>query len=67
MPNGNFAKNGLGDVELDRDHKQSFHKVYKEETEAKGDPTIGKKKFYKLWNSVFPHVKIKKFKTVTGM
>ena len=65
-PNGECAKNGLGEIELDWDHKTPFYKLYKEETEEKGDPTIGKRKFFKLWNSVFPHVRIKKYKSCGG-
>ena len=38
----------------------------KQETEEKGDPIIGKRKFFKLWNSVFPHVRIKKYKSCGG-
>jgi len=61
-----MRKNGLGEIELDWDHKTSFYKLYKDEMERKGDPTIGKSKVLKLWNSVFPHVRIKKYKSFGG-
>ena len=65
-PNSECAKNGFGEIELDWDRKTPFYKLYKKETEEKGDPSIGKRKFFKLWNSVFPHVRIKKYKSCGG-
>ena len=58
--------NGADIVELDWDNKKNFYGEYVFDMQQRNHSPVTSSHFYKIWNKLFSHVKIRKVKAVTG-
>ena len=63
---GDPMPNPDGEIHLEKQLKRGIYEEYVDDFEYRGKKAMSYENFNKLWRESFPHVKIRKYKQVSG-